>query len=273
MFFVPQKPPAGESNRCSPDGHVEKNCGCSVGQCLCARPRGLRSGDKAHDAGQSCRFPTAVVRTRRLPPLTTVPAMTVARDPSNTVFDSPIIIDSSTSAVPSVTTPSTGTRVPQPKLVAKHRHGVSGAAVVTSMGVRHLVTCLRVGHVRLVLSPRPEARAGDIRRLCFAVLFLFLAVLAARGFTTSLFQGLAASPTTSRASPMVVPYVIGTGYAKGRNHECSRTAQLLYSGTGASPPPPCDPSWHLHPHVCGAGNYNYPRTCHQSFRVFKREPH
>src|ERR1700724_3664418 len=198
MFFVPQKPPAGESNRCSPDGHVEKNCGCSVGQCLCARPRGLRSGDKAHDAGQSCRFPTAVVRTRRLPPLRTVPAMTVGRDPS--------------------------------------------------MGVRHLVTCLRVGHVRLVLSPRPEARAGDIRRLCFAVLFFFLAVLAARGFTTSLFQGLAASPTTSRASPMVVPYVIGTGYAKGRNHECSRTAQLLYSGTGASPPPPCDSSCDLHPH-------------------------
>src|ERR1700730_6437385 len=57
MFFVPQKPPAGESNRCSPDGHVEKNCGCSVGQCLCARPRGLGSGEKAHDAGQSCSFP------------------------------------------------------------------------------------------------------------------------------------------------------------------------------------------------------------------------
>jgi hypothetical protein len=190
MFFVPQKPPPGESNRFSPDGHVEKNCGCSVGQCLCARPRGLRSGDKAHDAGQSCRFPDCCSANSKASPTDDCSrdAMTVARDPFNTVFDSPIIIDSSTSAVPSVTTPSTGTRVPQPKLVAKHRHGVSGGAVVTSMGVRHLVTCLRVGHARLVLSPRPEARAGDIRRLCFAVLFLFLAVLAARAFTTSLFQ-------------------------------------------------------------------------------------
>ena len=56
--------------------------------------------------------PTAVTRTRRLPPLATVPAMTAAPGPFDTVRDSPVIIDSSTSALPSMTMPSAGTRVP-----------------------------------------------------------------------------------------------------------------------------------------------------------------
>ena len=44
--------------------------------------------------------PIAVTRTRRLPPLATVPAITVAPGPFGTGFDSPVIIDSSTSAAP-----------------------------------------------------------------------------------------------------------------------------------------------------------------------------
>src|SRR6266568_3032879 len=49
---------------------------------------------------------------RRLAPLATVPAMTAPPGPFETVRDSPVIIDSSTSADPSTTGPSTGTRVP-----------------------------------------------------------------------------------------------------------------------------------------------------------------
>ena len=56
--------------------------------------------------------PTAVTRTRRLPPAATVPATTCSPGCLATGRDSPVIIDSSTSAAPSVTVPSAGTRVP-----------------------------------------------------------------------------------------------------------------------------------------------------------------
>ena len=56
--------------------------------------------------------PTASTRTRRLPPAATEPAMTLSPGPLVTAFDSPVMIDSSTSAVPSTTVPSTGTRAP-----------------------------------------------------------------------------------------------------------------------------------------------------------------
>ena len=32
MFFVPRKPPIGESNRARRDCHVKQNCGCTVGK-------------------------------------------------------------------------------------------------------------------------------------------------------------------------------------------------------------------------------------------------
>ena len=56
--------------------------------------------------------PTAETRTRRLPPAATVPATTFAPGSLATACDSPVIIDSSTSAEPSATTPSAGTRAP-----------------------------------------------------------------------------------------------------------------------------------------------------------------
>ena len=56
--------------------------------------------------------PTAVTLTRRLPPAATVPATTVSPTSFETGRDSPLIIDSSTSAAPSTTVPSAGTRVP-----------------------------------------------------------------------------------------------------------------------------------------------------------------
>src|SRR3989442_676865 len=39
----------------------------------------------------------------------------------------------------------------QPKLVAKHCHGVSSVAVVTSMGIRHLVTSMWIGRLSVIL--------------------------------------------------------------------------------------------------------------------------
>jgi len=56
--------------------------------------------------------PTAVTRTRRLPPAATVPPTTTAPDALEISRDSPVIRDSSTSAVPSNTIPSAGTRDP-----------------------------------------------------------------------------------------------------------------------------------------------------------------
>ena len=56
--------------------------------------------------------PVAATRTRSEPPAATVPATTVSPGSLATALDSPVIIDSSTSALPSVTAPSTGTRAP-----------------------------------------------------------------------------------------------------------------------------------------------------------------
>ena len=51
MFFVPGKPPVGESSRSRGDGNIEKNCGGTVGESLRARPGSLRCGHESHDAG------------------------------------------------------------------------------------------------------------------------------------------------------------------------------------------------------------------------------
>ena len=56
--------------------------------------------------------PTAVTSTRRPESVATVPATTGSPGPRRTGRDSPVIIDSSTSAVPSTTWPSAGTRPP-----------------------------------------------------------------------------------------------------------------------------------------------------------------
>ncbi len=56
--------------------------------------------------------PTAETRTRIAVSVATVPATTWAPGPRLTVVDSPVIIDSSIAAVPSITSPSAGTRPP-----------------------------------------------------------------------------------------------------------------------------------------------------------------
>jgi hypothetical protein len=56
--------------------------------------------------------PIASTRTRRLPPTAIVPATTRSPGSLATDRDSPVIIDSSTSAAPSTTDPSAGTRPP-----------------------------------------------------------------------------------------------------------------------------------------------------------------
>src|SRR5438128_12696658 len=81
MFFVSRKPPVGERNGASRDRHVEKNCGCSVGQCLRAGLRGLRSGNKTHDAGQRCLFPDCSNATSRASPTDDCSAVDVGPGP------------------------------------------------------------------------------------------------------------------------------------------------------------------------------------------------
>ena len=56
--------------------------------------------------------PTAATRTRSEVSVATVPATTRSPGPRLTATDSPVIIDSSTAAVPSTTSPSAGTRPP-----------------------------------------------------------------------------------------------------------------------------------------------------------------
>ncbi len=57
--------------------------------------------------------PTAVTRKRSDESVETVPATTVSPTDRATGRDSPVIIDSSSSAVPSTISPSTGTRPPE----------------------------------------------------------------------------------------------------------------------------------------------------------------
>ena len=71
--------------------------------------------------------PVAVMLTRRLPPLATVPAITLAPATFGTVLDSPVIMDSSTSADPSATVPSAGTRAPgRTRTMSPTRNSESG---------------------------------------------------------------------------------------------------------------------------------------------------
>ncbi len=57
MFFVPGKPPVGESNGPRYDCNIEKDCGCTVSKGLGARSGSLRRSNKAHDPGQSGPLP------------------------------------------------------------------------------------------------------------------------------------------------------------------------------------------------------------------------
>ncbi len=103
MFFVARKPPVGESNCARCDGHVEKDCSGTVGEILRVRPEAWAAATSRMMPDRAVCSPTAVMRTRRLPPAATVPAMTLPPGPFETVRDSPVIIDSSTSAELSMT--------------------------------------------------------------------------------------------------------------------------------------------------------------------------
>ncbi len=56
--------------------------------------------------------PTAATRTRSAESVATVPAVTLSPSPLATGFDSPVTIDSSSSAWPATISPSAGTRAP-----------------------------------------------------------------------------------------------------------------------------------------------------------------
>ena len=92
--------------------------------------------------------PTAVMRTRRLPPLTTVPAITVAPGRFDTVLDSPVIMDSSTWAAPSTTVPSAGTRAPgRTRTTSPTRNSESGTDSVVEPFTRSAVSGSRAASV------------------------------------------------------------------------------------------------------------------------------
>ena len=85
--------------------------------------------------------PTAVTRTRRLPPAATVPATTLSPAALATGTDSPVIIDSSTSAVPSTMTPSAGTRAPgRTSTTSSTASSASGTSSVPSSVTRSAVS-------------------------------------------------------------------------------------------------------------------------------------
>ena len=85
--------------------------------------------------------PVAVTRIRRLPPSATVPAMTAPPGSLATGRLSPVIMDSSTSAVPSATTPSAGTRPPgRMSSTSPTRRPATGTVSVPSSVTRSAVS-------------------------------------------------------------------------------------------------------------------------------------
>ena len=75
--------------------------------------------------------PTAVIRTRSASSVATVPATTASPTVRRTGRDSPVIIDSSTSAEPDATSPSAGTRPPGRTTTRSPTRRSVGATVVT----------------------------------------------------------------------------------------------------------------------------------------------
>ncbi len=85
--------------------------------------------------------PTAATRTRRLPPAATVPATTRSPRSLATARDSPVIIDSSTSADPSAMTPSAGIREPgRTRTTSPTASAASGTDSVPSAVTRSAVS-------------------------------------------------------------------------------------------------------------------------------------
>ena len=80
--------------------HVEEQSGRPIGQDLGPGPGCLRLSDQRMIPDSAVRSPTAVTRTRRLPPAATDPATTWSPGSFVTGRDSPVIMDSSTSARP-----------------------------------------------------------------------------------------------------------------------------------------------------------------------------
>ena len=104
--------------------------------------------------------PTAVMLTRRLPPLATVPATTLAPTPLDTVLDSPVIMDSSTSAEPSATMPSAGTRAPgRTRTISPTRNSESGTDSVSEPFMRSAVSGSRAA------SALSAPRAWEMARI------------------------------------------------------------------------------------------------------------
>jgi len=75
--------------------------------------------------------PTAVTRTHRASSVATVPATTWSPAPRRTGTDSPVIIDSSTSAAPATTSPSAGTRPPGRTTTTSPSRSSAGVTVTT----------------------------------------------------------------------------------------------------------------------------------------------
>ena len=109
----PPDAPGGEGEQRHQDDGGDEPARDLVGEPLDRRAAPLRLGDELDDAAtSSVSRPTFSARITRLPVWFIVPP--IARAPGSFVtgIDSPVTIDSSTAPLPSVTTPSTGTRSP-----------------------------------------------------------------------------------------------------------------------------------------------------------------
>ena len=148
-----------ERDRAGGEGDVEQERGGPVGERLGPRGRRLGRGDEAHDPRQRGRVADGRrpgrAGCRRRP---RCPATTESPGSLATARDSPVIIDSSTSALPSATTPSAGTRAPGPD-----EHEVADARAPTSGTVLGAVAGHPLGGVRQQVGERREraARLGD----------------------------------------------------------------------------------------------------------------
>ena len=122
LVAVAEQRPDDEGDDAGRRGDVEQQRGGPVGQRLRPGPRGLRLARPAAGCrrARSRRRPPST-RTRMAESVATVPATTRSPAAFGTGRDSPVIIDSSTSAAPSTTTPSAGTRAAGP-----HQHDVAG---------------------------------------------------------------------------------------------------------------------------------------------------
>ena len=138
---IAEKPPDHQRDGPRGQGDVEQDCRRPIGQGLGPRCRSLRLRDEAHDprqgrlvAGGGDLDPERAAGGDRAGDDGVAGLLVTARD-------SPVMTDSSTSAVPSTTTPSAGTRAPgRTRTMSSTRNWAIGTSSVPSAVTRSAVS-------------------------------------------------------------------------------------------------------------------------------------